>query len=50
MNTPRLRPVPNPSPRPAPAPRPLLDRWFQAWAERAERRWREGAMPLSRYY
>lgn len=32
------------------APRPLLDRWFQAWAERAEARWCAAGGLRGRYY
>lgn len=35
--------------KPGPA-RPLLDRWFLAWAEKAEARWVQPGYPHSRYY
>jgi len=55
--TPAQLPGTGPAPRPpaapaeaSPAPRPLLDRWFEAWAARAEARWRAHADLRSRYY
>ncbi|MDT9002073.1 hypothetical protein RQP53_22535 [Paucibacter sp. APW11] len=38
-----------PTERATPAPRPLLDRYFQAWFERAYRRW-SSADRYARYY
>ncbi len=33
------------------APRPLLDRWFERWAERADALWRRAGDPHhGRYY
>lgn len=43
-----MPPTRSPSP-PGPA-RPLLDRWFLAWAEKAEARWVRSGHALSRYY
>lgn len=50
----RNRTAPNPpstSPPSRPAgTRPLLDRWFLAWAAKAEARWVLPGYPHSRYY
>ncbi|MCX2862055.1 hypothetical protein OOZ63_09400 [Paucibacter sp. PLA-PC-4] len=46
---PRTTPMPaTQSPSTTGPARPLLDRWFLAWAEKAEARW--ARLPLSRYY